>query len=98
VSRVNKVHALDGVVDEHDAIKHELCVLRELVEKMTTVKSSGDNVDRWNHEEEGEEEFGGASAEIDDDSSIRTIVLPELERVEEKDEQQKAKQKNVSLT
>jgi hypothetical protein len=98
VSCVNKVHALNGVVDEHNAIKREIGVVRELVEKITTVKSSGDNVNGRNHQEEGEEEFGGASAEINDDLSIRTIVQPELERVEEMDEQQMVKQKNVSLT
>ncbi|KIM72727.1 hypothetical protein PILCRDRAFT_15858 [Piloderma croceum F 1598] len=98
VSCVNKVRALNGVVDEHNAIKREIGVVRELVEKITTVKSSGDNVDGRNHQEEGEEEFGGASAEINDDLRIRTIVQPELERVEEMDEQQMVKQKNVSLT
>jgi hypothetical protein len=92
------VRALDGVVDGHDAIKREIGVLRELIENMTTVKSSGHNVDGRNHEEGGEEEFGGASAKINDDSSIRTIVPPESEKVEEMDEQQMAKQKNVSLT
>jgi hypothetical protein len=97
-SCVNKVRALDGVVDGHDAIKREIGVLRELIENMTTVKSSGHNVDGRNHEEGGEEEFGGASAKINDDSSIRTIVPPESEKVEEMDEQQMAKQKNVSLT
>ena len=98
MSHINKVCALDGVVDEHNAIRREIGVLRVLVEKMMTVKSSGDNVDGRDHEEEGEEEFGGVSAEINDDLSIRTIVPPELEKVEEKDEQQMAKQRNVSLT
>src|SRR5882762_1534334 len=94
VSHVNKVHALEGVIAEHDAIKDEIGVLRELVEKVTTAMSSGDNGDGWNHEEKGEEGFGGPSAEVDDDDSrsIRTIVWHKLERVEEEDEEQMAKQ------
>jgi hypothetical protein len=73
-----------GVIPEHDAIKREIGVLRELVKNSTTTKSPGDNGDGRNHQEEGEKEFGGASAKVDDHDSrsIRTIVLHELEKVE----------------
>ena len=68
--------------------------LRKLTEKATTTKGSGDNVDRRNREKEGEEEFGGASAEVDDgdDDSrgIWTVVPHELGRVEEEDKEQMA--------
>jgi hypothetical protein len=45
-------------------------------------KSLGDSDNGRNREEEGEEEFGGVSVEVDDDDSrsIRTIVPHELER------------------
>jgi hypothetical protein len=52
VSYVNKVR-----ITEHDAIKHEIGVLKELVEKTKTTKSSGDNENGQNYEEEEEEEF-----------------------------------------
>ena len=46
-----------------------------------------------NRKEDGEEEFGSLSTEVDDDGlrSIWTIVPHELERVEEKDEKWMAK-------
>ena len=49
-----------------------------------------------NRKEDGEEEFGGLSTEVDDDGSrsIRTIVPHELERVEEEDEKRMATQED----
>ena len=80
VSHVNKARALEGVIAKHDTIKREISVLRELVEKTTTMKSSGDNENGRDGEEEGEKHSGGVSAEIDKDSRhIRTIVPHELE-------------------
>ena len=55
MSHVDKVHVLKGIIAEHNAIKDEISVLRELVEKVTTAMSSGDNGNGWNHEEKGEE-------------------------------------------
>ena len=80
-SHVNKARALEGVIAKHDAIKREISVLREPVEKTTTMKkSSGDNENGRDGEEEGEEHSGGVSAEVDKDSRhIRTIVPHELE-------------------
>jgi len=85
VSHVDNVCALEGVIAEHDIITHEIGLLRELIGKtMTTTMSSGDS--GQNRDDEGEEELGGTSAEVDDDdSSIRTIVPHELERVKEED-------------
>lgn len=57
-SHVDKVRALEGVVAEHDAVKREICALRELVEKVTTTKCSSDNENGRNREEGREEEFG----------------------------------------
>jgi hypothetical protein len=63
---------------------------------LTAAKNSGDNDGRRNRKEEGEE-FGGASAEADDNDSrsIRAIVPHELERVDEEDGEQLAKQEEV---
>jgi hypothetical protein len=82
-----------SLIVEHSAIKCESGLLRELVEKTTITKTLGDSENGRNREEEGEEEFGGASAEVDDDDSrsIRTIVPHVLEGVEEEDEEQMAK-------
>jgi hypothetical protein len=91
---VNKVHALEGVISEHDTIKRQIRLLRQLVEKSTHQQRD------WDQEQEG---FSGAAADggggaagdgADDDDarSIRTIVPHELERVEEEDEEQIARQ------
>ena len=92
-SHVYKVCALEGVVAEHDTIKCETGVLKELVEKLTAEERSGDNDGRRNCEEEGEE-FGSAFAEADDNDSrsIQTIIPHELERVNEENGQQLAKE------
>jgi hypothetical protein len=76
-SHVDKIRTLEGVISEHDAIKREVELLRQLVEK--TINNGARNP---------EEEFGAG----DDDASIRTIVARELERVEEEDEDQIEKQ------
>jgi hypothetical protein len=76
-SHVDKIRALEGVISERDTIKREVELLRQLVEKTT---NNGANRE--------EEEFGAG----DDDASIRTIVLHELERVREEDEDQIEKQ------
>jgi len=54
----DNVGTLEGVIAEHNATKHGIGVLRELLEKAVAMKGSGDNVDRRNREEE---EFGSAS-------------------------------------
>ena len=85
---VDKVRALEGVLAEHDAMKREVSLLRELVEK-TAGRDFRDTA------REAEEDFGSAGARSDDDDdarSVRTIVPHELERVEEEDEDQIARQ------
>ena len=77
-SHVDNICTLEGVIFEHDAIKREVELLRQLVERTT-------NNAACNREEE---DFGAG----DDDTSIRTIVPHELERVEEEDEDQIEKQ------
>ena len=90
VSHVDKGHALKGIIAKHNAIKNEINVLRELVEKVTTAMSSVimgmDGIMR----KKGKK----GSAKVDDDHlrSIQTIVLHKLERVKEKDVEQIAKQ------
>jgi hypothetical protein len=56
--RADKVRALEGVIAEHYAIKREISILGELVQKMTTTKSSG-NSENWQNREKEGEEFGG---------------------------------------
>jgi len=73
------VRALEGVFAEQDAIKREVGLLCQLVEKTTATAA---------REEDGD---GGASDD-DDARSIRTIVPHELERVEEEDEDHMAKE------
>ena len=73
-SNAKKVHTFKGVIAKDHAIKHEISLLRELVEKITTTMISGDSKNGWNCEEENEEEFSGASAEVDDDN-LRSISL-----------------------
>jgi hypothetical protein len=70
-THVDKVHALETVFAEHDAIKREVGVLHQLVEKRD--REHGD--------------FGTAGGTLDDDDagSIQTIV-PLREQVEEEDE------------
>jgi hypothetical protein len=72
------VRAVEGVIAEHDAIKRQLGLLRELVEKNTRNNAR-------NHEQQ-EDEFGAAD---DDARSIRTHGL---ESVEKEDEDQIARQ------
>jgi hypothetical protein len=71
---------LEGVISEHGAIRREVRLLRQLVEKM-----SGNR---------GSELVGvGAASDNDDHArSIGTIVPHELESVEEDDGDQMAKQ------
>jgi hypothetical protein len=80
---VDEVWALEGVCAEHEAIKREFAVLRQLVETKTI--SDG--------KQEEEEEFGHVDDD-DDTRSIRTVAPHELERVEEEDEDQLARQED----
>jgi hypothetical protein len=69
-----------GVISEHDAIRQEVRLLRQLVEKMSGDRGS---------------ELVGIGVALDNDdhaSSIRTIVLHELESVEEDDGDQMVRQ------
>ena len=77
-SHVDKIRTLEDAIFEHDAIKREVKLLMQLVEK--TTNNAACNCE--------EEEFGAG----DDGASIRTIVPHELERVEEEDEDQIEKQ------
>jgi hypothetical protein len=77
-THVGKVRALETLFAEHDVIKCEVGMLRQLVEKR----------DR----EHGDFDAAGVTLDDDDARSIRTIVPRELERVEEEDEDQITKQ------
>jgi hypothetical protein len=87
-SHVDKVCTLKDVFAEHDAIKREVGLLQQLVEK-----SSGRDWRDPAHERE-DEEFGAADMGSDDDDarSSRTIAPHRLERVEKEDEDQIASQ------
>jgi len=86
-NHVDKVRALEGVFAEHNPIKREVGLLKELVEK-----TSGR--DFREAAQETEEDFDGAGARSEDDDarSIRTMVPHELECFEEEDEDQIARQ------
>ena len=68
---------LEGVITDHDAIRWEVLLLRQSVEK-----TSGDRVS----------ELVGVAVNDDHVRSIRTIVLHELENVEEEGGDQMARQ------
>jgi hypothetical protein len=78
-SHVNKGRAPESAFAEYDAIKREVSLLRQLVEK-----TIGRGI--WDRVRE-EDDFGGAAAESDDDDarSVRTVVPHELEGVEEEE-------------
>lgn len=82
-THIDKVRWLETVFAEHNAIKHKVGVLHQLVEKNTARDLE-------------DEEFGAAGgsglSDDDDARSIRTIGFHELERVEEEDEDQITKQ------
>jgi hypothetical protein len=88
-NHVENVRALEGVIAENDAIRREVGLLRQLVEKSGTARDG----------EREEEDFGsvagvgGGGSDDDDARSICTIILHELERVEEEDGEQMARQK-----
>ena len=70
-THVEKVHALEGVITEHDVIKHEVGPLRQLVKKSAA----------WEGEE-GDGKGSGAVEDDDDDDDARNIcmiILHELE-------------------
>jgi hypothetical protein len=78
---------LEGVIAQHDAIKREVGLLRQLAEKSAAMR-------------DGVLEEGGADAGVggwgdgddDDARSVCTIVPHELESIEEEDEEQIARQ------
>jgi hypothetical protein len=87
-THVDEVGALEGVITEHDTIKCEIVLLRQLMEKST----------RHQRDREREDEFCAETVGADDDMRrIMAIVPRELVRVEEEDEEQIAKQEREQL-
>ncbi|KIM72891.1 hypothetical protein PILCRDRAFT_15703 [Piloderma croceum F 1598] len=82
-THIDRVHSLETVFTENDAIKREVGMLRQLVEKSTARDLE-------------DEEFGAAGgsglSDDDDARSIRTIIPHEPERIEEEDEHHITKQ------
>jgi hypothetical protein len=77
-----------GGFAEHYVIKREVGVLRLLVEKTTAATAAAGR-----SEGKGGSDFGtGRDYDDDDTRSVATIVPHELERVEEEDAEQMAKQ------
>jgi len=102
-NHVDKVRALEGVLKEQEAIKHEVGMLRELVESRRremevpgTSHGHGELEPRGGFDldnegdEEREVEEGGETDDDDDARSINTVVPHELDPVEEEDEDQLA--------
>jgi hypothetical protein len=94
-NHIEKVHTLEGVIAEHNAIKREVGLLRQLVEKLCAMHDG----------EREDEDFGGSAGSggggLDDDDARSISTGPyELEcrlsrvseRVEEEDEEQMARQ------
>jgi len=77
---VGGVRAFKGVIAEHHAIKCEIGLLRELVQKITITMILGDSENGCNREEEREKEFTGASFEVGGDDS-RSISCRAIELV-----------------
>jgi hypothetical protein len=73
---------LEGVIAEYDAIKREVGLLRQLVEKSTATQDG--------EREDGD--FGGGGRSDDDNVGSASIVPHELERIEEEVEEQMAGQ------
>jgi len=83
---IDKVSMLEGIIAKHDTIKHEIGLLRQLMEKSTYHQC----------DQEQEEVFSAETVGADDDTrSIRTIIPHELEIVEEEDEEQIVKQEQL---
>jgi hypothetical protein len=68
---------MEGVIAEHDAIKREVGLLRQLVEKLINMQDG-----------ERKEDLRGVNVvgSVDANTSIRAIFLYGLERVEVEDE------------
>lgn len=80
---IDKMRGLESMIAEHDAIKHEVETLREVVE------AGQHEIDERKRQQELQEAEAERYRDDDDDaSSIHTVVPHELERVEEEDEDQ----------
>ncbi|KAG1791174.1 uncharacterized protein HD556DRAFT_1486596 [Suillus plorans] len=78
-SHVDKVHTLEDMLAEHEAIKAEVAALHDLIHALSahSQHDNGMNIDS---------EHGRRGQDDDDRSSIRTVTPHELKRVEEEDE------------
>jgi predicted nucleic acid-binding Zn-ribbon protein len=95
-SHIDKIRALEGVLDEHEAMKREVNSLRELMEErkreVELLRLQGSSGLRHHEDQQHDDQRDAEDLEIDDDDarSIRTILPHELERVDEEDEDQLA--------
>ena len=80
-THVDKIRQLEGVFGEHEVLKHEVTMSREMMEDlrrdMEALRTAGTIHNRFEHRDDD-----------DDARSVRTVVPHELERVEEEDEDQ----------
>ena len=95
-AHVERVHSLESILAEHDAIKREVSSMRDLMEErkreieLLRIQSQSPNHLRRHSsrlDEGTEAEFIG---DDDDARSVSTIIPHELERVDEEDEEQLA--------
>ncbi|PPQ92622.1 hypothetical protein CVT25_007787, partial [Psilocybe cyanescens] len=87
VGHLERVCQLEGVLQEQEAMRREVGVLREMI-----MHEHGHEEDNEEHDsEEGEEEDIEEDDNDDDTRSISTVVPHELESVEEEDEEELAR-------
>ena len=90
-SHVDKIHSLDSLLAEHEAIKREVSSLREILEeeKREVEHVRGGRRQEVPHlRQYPDDEDGDLHSDDDDVHSIATVTSHELERVEEEDEEQ----------
>ncbi|EKM56851.1 uncharacterized protein PHACADRAFT_254197 [Phanerochaete carnosa HHB-10118-sp] len=88
-SHMEKIHTLEGMLAEHEAIKQEVSAMRELMEErkrdmelLRLQTQSPTNLRRQRSHSDDE-----YASDDDDARSISTVVPHELERVDEEDEE-----------
>ena len=92
-SHMDKIRALEGALAEQENIKEEVRALREMMKQreLDLHDRSARHELRGGFDDEEEENISGDHEDdMDDTSSIATMVPHELERVEEEDEEQLA--------
>ncbi|EED83830.1 predicted protein [Postia placenta Mad-698-R] len=92
-SHVDKIRSLETMLAEHEAIKHEVGSLRELMEEMDMSRRRSGNPSgrhQYGHDDDMAHDQHYMSDDDDNVHSISTIVPHELDQVNKEDEEQLA--------